>query len=223
MNHEIYELNTKISALQVLAQKGKQKDNWTTEQMVPEEYHKYLSLFDEKKSKQFLPARTWDHKIEMKPTFEPKAFKPYKFSFVEIKEQEKFVEENLRKGYIKHSKSPMALPFFFVAKKGGKLWPCQDYRYLNKHTIKNTYPIPNVQSILDKLWGSKYFTAMDIQLGYNNICIYVTNFIWPYLHQFFDYSHGLNGYGKPLKRPFDQYQSHLEAISIGWDIRQINW
>jgi len=51
----------------------------------------------------------------------------------------------------------------------------------------------------------------------------VTNFIRPYLHQFFDDSHGLNGYGKPLKRPFDRYQSRLEAISIGQDIRQINW
>jgi len=49
MNYKIYELNTKISASQVLAQKGKQKDNQTTEQMVPEEYHEYLSLFDEKK------------------------------------------------------------------------------------------------------------------------------------------------------------------------------
>ena len=51
----------------------------------------------------------------------------------------------------------------------------------------------------------------------------VTNFIWPYLYQFSIDSHGLNGYGKPLKRPFDLYQSCLEAISIGRDIRQINW
>ena len=51
----------------------------------------------------------------------------------------------------------------------------------------------------------------------------VTNFIWPYLHQFSIDSHGLNGYGKPLKRPFDQYQSRLEAINNGRDIRQINW
>ena len=116
MNHEIYELNTKISASQILAQKGKQKDNWTTEQMVPEEYHEYLSLFDEKKSEQFPLARTWDHKIKMKPTF-----KPYKFSFAEIKEQEKFVKENLWKGYIKHLKSPMASLFFFVTKKDRKL------------------------------------------------------------------------------------------------------
>ena len=51
----------------------------------------------------------------------------------------------------------------------------------------------------------------------------VTNFIRPYLHQFFIDSHGLNGYRKPLKRPFDRYQSRLEAISNGRDIRQINW
>jgi len=51
----------------------------------------------------------------------------------------------------------------------------------------------------------------------------VTNFIWPYLHQFFDDSHGLRASLKPLRRPFDRYQSRLEAISIGRDIRQINW
>jgi len=52
---------------------------------------------------------------------------------------------------------------------------------------------------------------------------FVTNFIQSYLHQFFDNSHGLNGYEKPSKRPFDQCQSHLKAINIGQDIKQINW
>jgi len=51
----------------------------------------------------------------------------------------------------------------------------------------------------------------------------VTNFIWPYLHQFFDDSHGLKASLKPLRRPFNQYQSRLEAINNGRDIRQINW
>ena len=171
INYEIYELNTKISASQVLAQKGKQKNNWTTEQIVPEEYHKYLSLFDKKKSKQFPPTRTWDHKIEMKLTFKPKAFKPYKLFSAEIKEQEKFIEENLWKGYIKYSKSPMALLFFFVVKKNRKLWLCQDYYYPNEYIIKNTYPIPNIQTILDKLCRSKYFTTIYIWLEYNNIHI----------------------------------------------------
>jgi len=57
----------------------------------------------------------------MKPIFKPKAFKFYKLSFAEIKEQENFVEENLQKGYIRHSKSPIASPFFFMAKKDKKL------------------------------------------------------------------------------------------------------
>ena len=48
---------------------------------------------------------------------------------------------------------------------------------------------------------------------------YVTNFIWPYLHQFFNNSHSLKGYKMPSKGPFDQCQSHLKAISIGQDIK----
>jgi len=51
----------------------------------------------------------------------------------------------------------------------------------------------------------------------------VTNFIWSYLHQFFDDSHGPKASLKPLRRPFDRYQSCLEAINNGQDIRQINW
>jgi len=51
----------------------------------------------------------------------------------------------------------------------------------------------------------------------------VTKFIRSYLHQFFDDSHGLKTSLKPLRRPFDQYQSRLEAINNGRDIKQINW
>jgi len=50
----------------------------------------------------------------------------------------------------------------------------------------------------------------------------VINFIWTYLYQFLNDCHCLNGSGKPLKRPFDQYQLHLKEINIGWDIRQIS-
>jgi len=51
----------------------------------------------------------------------------------------------------------------------------------------------------------------------------VTNFIRSYLHQFFNDSHGLKASLKPLRRPFNWCQSCLEAINIGWDIKQINW
>ena len=65
----------------------------------------------------------------------------------------------------------MASPFFFVDKKDGKLRPCQDYRYLNKHTVKNTYPLPCITELLDKLKGAKYFTKLDVRWGYNNVRI----------------------------------------------------
>jgi len=52
---------------------------------------------------------------------------------------------------------------------------------------------------------------------------FVTNFIWSYLYQLFDDSHGLKASLKPLRGPFNQYQSHLEAINNGQDIKQINW
>jgi len=62
-------------------------------------------------------------------------------------------------------------PFFFVKKKDGSLQPVQDYWQLNKATIKNKYPLPLIQELIDKVQGAKYFTKLDIQWGYNNIRI----------------------------------------------------
>jgi hypothetical protein len=65
----------------------------------------------------------------------------------------------------------MATPFFFVKKKDGKLRPCQDYRYLNEHTVKNAYPLPLISELLDKLKGARRFTKLDVRWGYNNVRI----------------------------------------------------
>ncbi len=65
----------------------------------------------------------------------------------------------------------MASPFFFVKKKNESLWPVQDYRKLNDITIKNQYPLPLIQELIDKLKEVKWFKKMDVQWGYNNIRI----------------------------------------------------
>uniref|UniRef100_A0A0W0FWU4 Reverse transcriptase-rnase h-integrase n=1 Tax=Moniliophthora roreri TaxID=221103 RepID=A0A0W0FWU4_MONRR len=66
----------------------------------------------------------------------------------------------------------MASPFFFVAKKEkGALRPTQDYRELNKGTVKNTYPLPLILELLDKLKGAMVFTKLDLRNGYNNVRI----------------------------------------------------
>jgi hypothetical protein len=170
-NNEVW-INAKTSnSIEFHLQHDEKKDNLPLEEQIPKEYHEYLDVFDENKADRFPESSPWDHKIELKEGFQPKSFKTYNLTPEEQTELDKFLKENLEKGYIRPSQSPMASPFFFVKKKDGKLRPCQDYRYLNDWTIKNAYPLPLISEIMDKLKGSQYFTKLDIRWGYNNIRI----------------------------------------------------
>ena len=60
---------------------------------------------------------------------------------------------------------------FFIPKKDGKKWMVQDYHYLNKHIVKNNYPLQLIAQLVNKLQGTKMFTKMDLRWGYNNIHI----------------------------------------------------
>uniref|UniRef100_A0A0W0GCK4 Reverse transcriptase domain-containing protein n=1 Tax=Moniliophthora roreri TaxID=221103 RepID=A0A0W0GCK4_MONRR len=142
------------------------------EELIPSYLIGYRDRFEKGKAEQFPPARTYDHAIDLKPDFVPRNCKLYPLSPIEQEEQDKFLEENLRKGYICKSKSPMASSFFFVAKKEkGALRPTQDYRELNKGMIKNAYPLPLISELLDKLKGATIFTKLDLRNGYNNVRI----------------------------------------------------
>jgi Reverse transcriptase (RNA-dependent DNA polymerase) len=158
-------------AMELAIEENSKKQDKTDEQLVPAEYHGYLDIFSEEKAHRFPELRPWDHKIKMKEGFEPKLFENYNLTPAEQLELDKFLKENLKKGYIWPSQSPMASPFFFVSKKDGKLQPCQDYRYLNNWTVKNSYPLPLISEIMDKLKGAKYFTKLDMRWGYNNVRI----------------------------------------------------
>ena len=89
----------------------------------------------------------------------------------EREEVREFVKEQLRKGYIRLSKSLQMAPVFFVEKKDSKKRMVQDYRYLNEWTIKNNYPLPLISDILENIRTKKLFTKMDLRWGYNNIRI----------------------------------------------------
>ncbi|KAI5117186.1 hypothetical protein M0805_006079 [Coniferiporia weirii] len=139
--------------------------------MIPSQYHNYLHIFQKKAAERFPIAQPYNHAIDLKPDFIPKDCKLYPLSPKEQLTLDQFLEENLCKGYIRPSKSPMASPFFFVGKKDNELRACQDYRALNEGTIKNAYPLPLISELMDKLKGAKYFTKLDLQSGYNNIRI----------------------------------------------------
>ena len=71
-----------------------------------------------------------------------------------------------------HQSPPQPSPFFFVPKKDGTLQSCQDYCYLNFHTLQNAYPHPFIPELIDDMKKSTLFTKFNICWGYNNICIW---------------------------------------------------
>ncbi len=119
-----------------------------------------------------LPLRRQvDHAIEMMPGMAPPTKAPYRMSHEEFKELKVQLEELIAKGYIKPSKSPYGAPVFFVHKKDGTLKMCVDYRALNKVTVKNRYPLPQIDDLFDRLSGAKMFSRIDLCLGYYQIQI----------------------------------------------------
>jgi len=83
----------------------------------------------------------------------------------------KFISEQLRKGYIKLSKSSQTAPVFFVGKKNGKKQIVQDYRYLNKWTIKNNHPLPLILDIVENIGTKRVFSKMNLRWRYNDVKI----------------------------------------------------
>jgi hypothetical protein len=72
----------------------------------------------------------------------------------------------LKLGIVRESDSPWAMPVVIVTKKGGKLRFCVDYRKLNKVTIKDAYPLPRIDDLLEGFAGSKFFSSLDLLSGY---------------------------------------------------------
>ena len=128
-------------------------------------------MFGKKQSERMPTRKLWDHAIDMKEGFMPRKEKVYPLSREEREEVREFVKEQLRKGYIRPSKSPQTVPVFFIGKKDGKKRMVQDYRYLNEWTIKNNYPLPLISDILENIGTKKLFMKMDLRWGYNNMRI----------------------------------------------------
>ena len=118
-----------------------------------------MDIFDEKWASWFSDKRPWDHKIEIKPGFELESFKNYNLTPAEQDELDKFLKgkdiyKNLNHQWPHHfSLSKRKMANFDLAR------------------ITNFYPLPLISEIMYKLKGTKYFTKLDVQWGYNNIRI----------------------------------------------------
>jgi len=81
------------------------------------------------------------------------------------------VEDQLKKGYIRLSKSPQTSPVFFVGKKDGSKRIVMDYHNLNDQTVKNNYSLPLITNLIDNMGSKKVFSKMDLRWEFNNVRI----------------------------------------------------
>ena len=118
------------------------------------------------------PTREVDHKIELVPGAVPPSRPTFRLSESELVELKKQLDELVKAGFIRPSKSPFGAPILFVKKKDGTMRMCVDYRALNNVTIKNSYPLPRVDELFDRLQGAKFFSKIDLRSGYHQIRIF---------------------------------------------------
>jgi hypothetical protein len=109
--------------------------------------------------------------IELEAVATPVITTPYRHPKKFKDEIEKAIKELLTMGHIRPNMSPFASSVVLVLKKDGTLQMCIDYRVLNKKTIKNRYPIPRIDELMDELHGAVFFTKIDLRSGYHQISI----------------------------------------------------
>ena len=127
----------------------------------------YADLFEEPTT--LPPHRALDHKIPLVPGANPPHMRPYRVPQHQKKEMEEQIKKLLAAHLIRHSQSPYAALVLLVKKKDSSMRLCTDFRKLNALTIKNKFPIPVIEDLLDELHGAKYFSKLDLRSGYHQI------------------------------------------------------
>lgn len=117
-------------------------------------------------------ARHRCHRIVLKPSTDPMAVRPYRYAHAQKEELELQCKEMLRPGVIRPSTSTFSTPVLLVKKHDGSWRFFVDYRALNDATIKDKFPIPVVEELVDELRITKFFTKLDLRSGYHQVLMH---------------------------------------------------
>lgn len=112
------------------------------------------------------------HRINTQPGATPPFRASYRMNSAELAELQKRIAELLEKGWIRASHSMYGAPVVLARKASGELRMCLDYRALNQQTIRDRYPLPRVDELLDQLGGSAVYSKLDLASGYHQVAMH---------------------------------------------------
>ena len=130
---------------------------------------KYKVVFDDVPAGLIKRPGLPDFEVELEPGKVPPVGVQYRLSPREKEELTRQLKVALDKGWIEPSSSPFGAPVLFAPKKNGGLRLVLDYRAVNKITVKNRYPLPRIDDLLDQLNGATIFSGLDLAAGYYQI------------------------------------------------------
>jgi len=150
-------------------------------------YRGLSKIFEKREADRLPPHRMYDISIDLIPGSQLYFGPIYSLTVTELKALKEYIEENIRKGFIRKSKSPAGAPILFVKKHDGTLRLCVDYRRLNAITIRNSYPLPRINDLIEVFKNCKIFTRLDLRSAYNLVRVkegheYLTAFRTPIGH-----------------------------------------
>src|SRR5216684_6825932 len=140
------------------------------EEIIPQWCHEYLDIFTKKEAIDLPPNRPWDHHVNLTPDAPPSiSCCTYPLSHAEEEFQTKYIQEQLDAGLIQELKSPYTTPIFYIKKKNGSFCPIFDYQKINATIVKDTFPLPCIDTIIKGARNKVKFSVLDLCNGYWNV------------------------------------------------------
>jgi len=163
------------------------KEKSRNESIIKKFYSDLKIVFEKKEAEKLPPHRKYDISIDLIVGGQLYYGPIYSLTVKELKALRKYIKENLKKKFIRKSKSPAGAPILFVMKHDGTLRLVVDYRRLNAITIRNSYPIPRISDLIESFKGASIFTRLDLRSAYNLVRVkegneYLTAFRTPLGH-----------------------------------------